>query len=115
MSISAVIIALIPGSDEGTALLLPAIFSCAVLVVHPALFAYFAANHCRRTPAYFLPFGTLLGLSQTVLLWREHLMSTHETAAAFLFAAAGLTLGYSVLRRRQREFTMQADALVTSH
>jgi hypothetical protein len=108
LSISAIALGLIPGSDEGSLFLQPAIMNCAILLVNPVIFAAVAANHCRRTPSFLIPLTAVLGLRQTVLLWRRGSFSVVEAIAAVFCAAIGIALGFWVLRRRQCGFGAEA-------
>ena len=105
LCISAVIVAMLPGKDEGALFLQPLILGCVGLLLNPPIFASIAANHCRQVPGYFILLTPILWLGQFGFLWREHVVfGTGYIGSVAVTACAGILWGYWTLRRKKRGF-----------
>jgi hypothetical protein len=100
--------ALMRGNDEGALFMQPVITNCIALLVSPTLFATIAANHCRRTPVYFVVLTPVPGLLAIRCIQGGQALTT-----AFC-AVSGLIMGYWILRLRTRRFRSETSPLATN-
>lgn len=107
LCVSVLAVAVIPNNIEGALFRQPAILNCAILAMNPFIFAFVAANHCRRTPIYFIPLTAVFGLRQTFLLWTRNSFTAGEVYASVFCALMGLVLGFWANKRRQRSFQVE--------
>lgn len=119
LCISAVIVAMLPGDNEGSLFLQPMILACVGLLFNPAILVSIAANHCRRVPAYYVPLTPILWLGQFGFVWREHVVfGAGSTVVVVVTTCTGILFGYWMLRRKKLSFRTESPRgrpLAASH